>query len=151
MYFIGHMTGTTPHFSILCDIFISTLNQNVVKTETALAATYVEWQTLTWLHKLSIKETKFYQKIINHSDKAIGNYCSGGTLGNITALLVARNTAFPTMHQQGFLHAFQGTSYQKRLLSLVNGGIILLKSSEYHRYRRRTMSSQSHVKTLVIK
>lgn len=129
-YFIGHMTGTTPHFSILCDIFISTLNQNVVKTETALAATYVEWQTLTWLHKLIYKkETKFYQKIINHSDKAIGNYCSGGTLGNITALLVARNTAFPTMHQQGFLHAFQGTSYQKAVIIVSQRGHYSIKKA----------------------
>ena len=50
--YIGHMTGATPNFLLLCDIIISALNQNVVKIETALSATYVEWQTLCWLHNL---------------------------------------------------------------------------------------------------
>lgn len=128
--YIGHMTGSTPFISILCDIIISSLNQNVVKTESALAATYVEWQTLTWLHKLIYNnETKFYKKILGNSDNALGNYCSGGTLGNITALLVARNKAFPSAHKQGLFAAFQSAGYQNAVILVSQRGHYSLKKA----------------------
>ncbi len=128
--FIGHMTGATPSFSLLCDLLISTLNQNVVKTETALSATYVEWQTLTWLHKLIYKRNKiFYQNIINNADRAIGNYCSGGTLGNLTALLVARNKAFPDVHKKGIFSALLSSGFQRSVILVSQRGHYSIKKA----------------------
>ena len=61
---IGHMTGATPFFMLLCDFIISALNQNMVKIETALSATYVERQVLGWLHQLIYnKEASFHRYI----------------------------------------------------------------------------------------
>ncbi|WGL60299.1 aminotransferase class V-fold PLP-dependent enzyme [Pigmentibacter sp. JX0631] len=128
--FIGHMTGATPSFSLLCDLLISTLNQNVVKIETGLSATYVEWQTLTWLHKLVYKRNKiFYQNIINNADKALGNYCSGGTLGNLTALLVARNKAFPEVHKKGVYAALLNSGFQRTVILVSQRGHYSIKKA----------------------
>lgn len=128
--FIGHMTGTTPNFLHLCDIIISTLNQNVVKIETALAATFVERQTLSWIHNLIYnKEKKFYDGILKSSNIAIGNYCSGGTIGNITALLIARNRAFPNIHKIGIFDAYKINRCKKAVILVSERGHYSIKKS----------------------
>jgi glutamate decarboxylase len=111
------MTGSTPYFILLCDLIISALNQNVVKIETALSASFVERQSLCWLHQLIYKKEKsFYKNILNHSHFAIGNACSGGTIGNITALLAARNHLFPEARKIGLLAAYQKANCSKSVI-----------------------------------
>ena len=128
--FIGHMTGATPNFVLLCDIIISALNQNVVKIETALSATYVEWQTLCWLHNLIYKKEKtFYENILDHSDVAIGNYCSGGTIGNITALITARNKIFPNIHKIGVYDAYKEADCTRAVIIVSERGHYSLKKA----------------------
>jgi putative pyridoxal-dependent aspartate 1-decarboxylase len=104
--FIGHMTGVTPYFSLICDLLICALNQNVVKIETALSASFVEGQTLAWLHRMVYGFAKeFYEANLHSPSTALGNVTNGGTVGNITALTVARNLKFPLARRKGIAAA----------------------------------------------
>ena len=95
-YYIGHMTSAIPYFMILLEMIIAALNQNQVKIETAKASSFVEREFVAWIHRLIFNRTeKFYEKNIQNPRVALGNVTSGGTLGNMTALLVAREKAFP--------------------------------------------------------
>ena len=95
-YYIGHMTSAIPYFMILLEMIIAALNQNQVKIETAKASSFVERELVAWLHRLVFDRTdKFYQKNVQNPRVALGNVVSDGTLANLTALLVAREKAFP--------------------------------------------------------
>lgn len=95
-YYIGHMTSAIPYFMILLEMIIAALNQNQVKIESAKASSFVERELIAWLHRLVYhKKKSFYKKNIQHRDIALGNVTLDGTMANMTALLVARNKAFP--------------------------------------------------------
>ena len=95
-YYIGHMISAIPYFMILLEMIIAALNQNQVKIETAKASSFVEREILAWLHKLVFKrKERFYKKNIQNPKVALGNVTSDGTIANLTALLVAREKAFP--------------------------------------------------------
>ena len=122
--FVGHMTGALPFFGLLADILISALNQNLVKIETALSASFVEKQTLAWLHQaLYGKSEEFYRNVIHRNDVALGNVTNGGTMGNLTALSVARNLMLPNASTEGLTAAMM----DKGLRSLV-----ILASARVH-------------------
>ena len=95
-YYIGHMISAVPYFMILLEMIIAALNQNQVKIETAKASSFVERELVAWLHRLVFNRTdRFYEKHIQNHRIALGNVTSDGTLANVTALLVAREKAFP--------------------------------------------------------
>lgn len=95
-YYIGHMTSAIPYFMILLEMIIAALNQNQVKIETAKASSFVERELVAWLHNLIFnKKSIFYEKNIHNPKVSLGNVTSGGTLSNVTALMVARERAFP--------------------------------------------------------
>ncbi len=95
-YYIGHMTSAIPYFIILLEMIIAALNQNQVKIETAKASTFLEREFLAWMHRLIYRfPDKFYQKNIQNRNIALGNIVVDGTMANFTALLMARNKAFP--------------------------------------------------------
>ncbi len=95
-YYIGHMTSAVPYFMILLEMIIAALNQNQVKIETARASSFVERELVAWLHNLIFnKKPGFYEKNIHNPKVSLGNVTSGGTLSNVTALMVAREKAFP--------------------------------------------------------
>jgi len=95
-YYIGHMTSAVPYFMILLEMIIAALNQNQVKIETAKASSFVERELVAWLHRLVFdKPEDFYGRFIQDPAVALGNVTSDGTLANFTALLVAREKAFP--------------------------------------------------------
>ncbi len=95
-YYIGHMISAIPYFMILLEMIIAALNQNQVKIETAKASSFVERELIAWLHKLVFKRReRFYKKNIQNPKVALGNVTSDGTIANLTALLVAREKAFP--------------------------------------------------------
>jgi glutamate decarboxylase len=95
-YYIGHMTSAVPYFMILLEMIIAALNQNQVKIETAKASSFVERELVAWLHRLIFKKSdRYYEKNIQNHRVALGNVTSDGTLANLTALLVAREKAFP--------------------------------------------------------
>jgi len=95
-YYIGHMISAVPYFMILLEMIIAALNQNQVKIETAKASSFVERELVAWLHRLIFRrKDRFYEKNIQNPRIALGNVTSDGTLANLTALLVAREKAFP--------------------------------------------------------
>ncbi|MFZ7111465.1 MAG: aminotransferase class V-fold PLP-dependent enzyme [Desulfatiglandales bacterium] len=95
-YYIGHMTSAIPYFMILLEMIIAALNQNQVKIETAKASSFVERELVAWFHRLVFDRTdKFYEKNIQNHRVALGNVTSDGTIGNLTALIIAREKAFP--------------------------------------------------------
>jgi len=86
---------------ILLEMIIAALNQNQVKIETAKASSFVEREIVAWLHRLVFNRTdKFYENNIQNPRVALGNVTSDGTFANLTALLVAREKAFPP--EKGF-------------------------------------------------
>jgi glutamate decarboxylase len=95
-YYIGHMTSAIPYFMILLEMITAALNQNQVKIETAKASSFVERELMSWIHRLIFnRSTKFYRTHIQNHRVALGNVTVDGTMANLTALVVARNKAFP--------------------------------------------------------
>lgn len=94
--FIGHMTSALPYFMLPLAKMMMALNQNTVKTETSKAFTPLERQVLGMLHRLVFGlDDAFYAHHVQSARHALGAFCSGGTIANITALWVARNNALP--------------------------------------------------------
>ncbi len=90
--FIGHMTSALPYFMLPLSRLMTALNQNLVKVETSKAFTPLERQVLAMLHRLVYQgDDTFYTQWIHDSQHALGAFCSGGTIANVTALWVARN------------------------------------------------------------
>ncbi|MFO7764990.1 MAG: putative pyridoxal-dependent aspartate 1-decarboxylase [Pelovirga sp.] len=90
--FIGHMTSALPYFMLPLSRIMTALNQNLVKVETSKAFTPMERQVLAMLHRLIYAaDDAFYQRWIHDSRHALGAFCSGGTIANLTALWAARN------------------------------------------------------------
>lgn len=93
--FIGHMTSALPTFLLPLSKLMVGLNQNVVKIETSKAFTPMERQVTAMIHRLAYgMDEAFYQHSMHHAEQALGVFCSGGTVANITALWIARNHAF---------------------------------------------------------
>jgi glutamate decarboxylase len=93
--FIGHMTSALPYFMLPLSRIMTALNQNTVKVETSKAFTPLERQVLAMLHRLVYRgDDAFYAQWIHDSRHALGAFCSGGTIANLTALWVARNRLF---------------------------------------------------------
>ncbi len=93
--FIGHMTSALPYFLLPLSKLMVGLNQNLVKIETSKAFTPLERQVLGMMHHLAYgKGDKFYQQWMHSADHALGAFCSGGTVANISALWIARNNLF---------------------------------------------------------
>jgi len=93
--FIGHMTTPVPDYIIQLSGLIVGLNQNVVKVETSKIFTPLERQVVGMMHKLVYNNSEnFYARCVAEAENVLGNFCSGGTLANISALWVARNNLF---------------------------------------------------------
>ncbi len=93
--FIGHMATPLPHFMLPLSRIMVALNQNLVKIETSKAFTPLERQVLGMIHGMVYeRENEFYQENLHNSRRALGTFCSGGTVANISALWVARNQMF---------------------------------------------------------
>ena len=93
--FVGHMTSALPYFMLPLSRIMTALNQNLVKVETSKAFTPMERQVLAMLHRLIYRANdSFYRQWIHNSDHALGAFCSGGTIANVTALWAARNRLF---------------------------------------------------------
>jgi len=93
--FVGHMTSALPYFMLPLSRIMTALNQNLVKVETSKAFTPMERQVLAMLHRLVYGgDDEFYRQWIHNSVHALGAFCSGGTVANVTALWTARNRLF---------------------------------------------------------
>lgn len=95
-YYVGHMISAIPYFMILMEMIIAALNQNQVKIETAKASSFVERELAGWFHRLIFNRSEqFYKKNIQNPRVVLGNITSDGTIANLTAMMVAREKAFP--------------------------------------------------------
>ncbi|GAA5317732.1 MAG: putative pyridoxal-dependent aspartate 1-decarboxylase [Candidatus Pelagadaptatus aseana] len=120
--FIGHMTSALPYFMLPLSKIVTALNQNLVKVETSKAFTPLERQVLGMLHGLIYGfDDGFYQTWMHNHTHAMGAFCSGGTVANITALWAARNHALgeEAVARQG-LHGAMQAKGLKGLVILVS-------------------------------
>ncbi len=90
--FVGHMTSALPYFMLPLSRIMTALNQNLVKVETSKAFTPLERQVIGMIHHLVYGQSPaFYERWMHDRENAIGSFCSGGTIANLTALWAARN------------------------------------------------------------
>ncbi|WP_218354526.1 pyridoxal-dependent aspartate 1-decarboxylase PanP [Alteromonas lipotrueiana] len=129
--FIGHMTSALPYFHLPLAKLLVGLNQNLVKIETSKAFTPLERQVLGMMHNLIYDEPEaFYTKHLHSARHALGAFCSGGTIANITALWVARNKLLGP--QPGFSGvAKAGLAAAYRHYDINNLGVICSKRGHY--------------------
>ena len=128
--FVGHMTSALPYFMLPLARLMTALNQNLVKVETSKAFTPMERQVLAMLHHLVYRrDDDFYPPWIHNSQHALGAFCSGGTIANVTALWVARNRLFaPDGEFHGIAQEGLGRALQHRGCD----GIAVLVSERGH-------------------
>ena len=134
--FIGHMTSALPYFLMPLSKIMIGLNQNLVKIETSKAFTPLERQVLGMLHNLIYGEQEtFYQKWMHSANHSLGAFCSGGTIANITALWVARNSAlkpdgeFRGVAQEGLFKAMKHYGYEDLVVLVSERGHYSLKKA----------------------
>ncbi|MCQ1058700.1 putative pyridoxal-dependent aspartate 1-decarboxylase [Photobacterium sp. ZSDE20] len=134
--FIGHMTSALPYFLMPLSKIMIGLNQNLVKIETSKAFTPLERQVLGMLHNLIYHEDDaFYQQWMHSANHSLGAFCSGGTIANITALWVARNSAlkpdgeFKGVTQEGLFKAMKHYGYEDLVVLVSERGHYSLKKS----------------------
>ncbi|MBF0224775.1 MAG: putative pyridoxal-dependent aspartate 1-decarboxylase [Desulfobacterales bacterium] len=95
-YFIGHMTSAIPFFMVHLKTIVTALNQNVVKLETSKVVSVLEKQIIAKIHRLIYNmDEDFYNQHVQNVNTTLGSFTEGGTLANLTALWVARNSLFP--------------------------------------------------------
>ncbi len=135
-YYIGHMTSAIPYFMILLEMIIAALNQNQVKIETAKASSFVERELVAWFHRLVFNRTdKFYEKNIQNHRIALGNVTTDGTVGNLTALILAREKAFPSTSDfpgcrvTGVAQALKHYGYERAVILVSTRGHYSIKKS----------------------
>jgi glutamate decarboxylase len=128
--FIGHMTSALPYFMLPLSRIMTALNQNTVKVETSKAFTPLERQVLAMLHRLVYRgDDDFYARWIHDSRHALGSFCSGGTIANVTALWVARNRLFAP---SATFHGVAREGLARSLKHLGCDGIAILISRRGH-------------------
>jgi len=117
--FVGHMTSKLPGFMSELAKLVVGLNQNVVKAETAKAATPYERQAIAMVHRLIFEQSdEFYREHIQNTSSTLGAVASGGTLANLFALWCARN------HVLGAGNESQGTETEGLAAALKAHGYI---------------------------
>ena len=90
--YIGHMTSILPNFVHELSKLVSEMNQNLVKVETAKSAIFVEREALAMLHRVFYGfDDAFYIQHVQQVNSNLGLVTSGGSISNITALMIARN------------------------------------------------------------
>jgi putative pyridoxal-dependent aspartate 1-decarboxylase len=119
--FIGHMTSALPYFILPLSKLMIGLNQNLVKIETSKAFTPLERQVVGMMHRLVYQgnaaicdeNDDFYKHMMHSANHSLGAFCSGGTVANITALWVARNSllgasgSFKGVAREGLFNAYK--------------------------------------------
>ncbi|RJR20444.1 MAG: aminotransferase class V-fold PLP-dependent enzyme [Desulfobacteraceae bacterium] len=134
-YYIGHMTSAIPYFMILLEMIIAALNQNQVKIETAKASSFVERELLAWMHRLVFnRRDAFYERHIQNPRIALGNITSDGSVGNLTALFVAREKAFPP--DEGFMGVRASGMHEALRHHGYTRGVVLVSTRGHYSIRK---------------
>lgn len=88
--YMGHMDSVPLAITIWADALASAMNNNMLSTELAPLFTQLEADLMTW-----------FARQFGLGDRSFGTLTSGGSLANITALLVARNWKLPELKSHG--------------------------------------------------
>ncbi len=122
--FVGHMASALPYFMLPLSRIMTALNQNLVKVETSKAFTPLERQVIGMIHHLIYeRDEAYYSQWMHDPAHAIGSFCSGGTIANLTALWAARNSVLPAgdgfagIAQEGLAAGLQ--HYGQRALAIL--------------------------------
>lgn len=117
--FVGHMASALPYFMLPLSRIMMALNQNLVKVETSKAFTPMERQVVGMIHNLVYgNDEAFYQHWMHDRAHALGSFCSGGTIANLTALWAARNNVlapdgdYRGLGQDGLVAGMQHYGYK---------------------------------------
>jgi glutamate/tyrosine decarboxylase-like PLP-dependent enzyme len=94
--YYGLMNPTPLIPAVLADVVVSGLNQNSAAWSHSPAGTAVEKRVVRWLCDL-----------VEYPDDAFGTFCSGGSVANLTGLLMAIADRLPAAMDDG-LHALAG-------------------------------------------
>jgi glutamate decarboxylase len=128
-YFVGHMTSAIPFFMVHLKTIVAALNQNVVKIETSKVVSAVEKQVLAKIHRLIYgKNDAFYDEHIQSPNTTLGCFTENGTLSNLTALWIARNTRFSQkngfdgVEKEGLLAAHQAYGIDRSVILVSKRG-----------------------------
>ncbi|MCP4369295.1 MAG: putative pyridoxal-dependent aspartate 1-decarboxylase, partial [Deltaproteobacteria bacterium] len=135
-YFIGHMTSAIPFFMVHLQTIVAALNQNLVKLETSKVTSVFERQVLAKIHRLIYNnDDSFYDFHIQHPDSTLGTFVEDGTLANLTALWVARNTffrpkkGFDGVEKEGMVAAYNAFEIDRCVVLISQLGHYSLKKS----------------------
>ena len=82
--YIGHMITQPAVPSIFIESLTAALNQSLFLWEVGPSAAHLEKEVIRWLCK-----------IFGYKDRAGGSFVTGGSVANLTALLIARNYMLP--------------------------------------------------------
>jgi glutamate decarboxylase len=125
-YFVGHMTSALPFFMVHLKTIVAALNQNVIKLETSKVVSVIEKQVLAKIHRLIYQKNEaFYLEHVQNPQTSLGCFIEDGTLANITALWVARNSfltdtdRFEGVEKEGLSAAYRAYGIE-RLVVLVS-------------------------------
>lgn len=120
---LGHMTGGLPYFVWVLAELVTAMNQNLVKRDASKALTFLERQTLAMIHRLFYDfPQSFYDQHIQKENTTLGIMTGGGTLSNITALWIARNSSlgplngFAGVEEEGISAALKYYGYEDAVI-----------------------------------
>jgi len=135
-YFIGHMTSAIPFFMVHLKTIVAALNQNVVKLETSKVVSVIEKQVLAKIHRMIYgKDVGFYDEHVQNTQTSLGCFTENGTLANLTALWVARNTqlgpkdGFEGVDKEGIPAAYKAYGIERCVILVSKLGHFSLKKA----------------------
>lgn len=103
---LSNMSTVLPTAMPSLAALVTTLNQNLVKTEAARMLSRCERQVLGMLHRLVYRRSdSFYRETVQSADATLGLVTTGGSLANLAALWVSRNRALPDVRRDGLAAA----------------------------------------------
>ena len=136
-YFVGHMTSAMPFFMVHLKTIVTALNQNLVKIETSKIVSILEKQVIAKIHRIIYKKNEsFYKEHAQNAETTLGGFTKDGTLANITALWVARNSllaptkdGFSGIEEEGIDAAYKAYGIEKCVILTSRLGHYSLKKA----------------------
>lgn len=135
-YFVGHMTSAIPFFMVHLKTITAALNQNVVKLETSKILSIIEKQVLAKIHRVIFRQSEdFYLEHVQNTRTSLGCFTENGTLANLTALWVARNTqlcpkeGFGGVDKEGICAAYKAYGIEQSVILVSELGHFSLKKA----------------------
>lgn len=135
-YFIGHMTSAIPFFMVHLKTIVAALNQNLVKLETSKVLSVIEKQVLAKIHRIIYRQNEeFYLEHVQNTQTSLGCFTENGTLANLTALWVARNSTlgpkegFEGIEKEGAFAAYKAYDIERSVILVSELGHFSLKKA----------------------